>query len=57
MKLLEGDSVPYLLAVDAPAENAEKPQTLANVVTALSSELGVGGLLPAPSREEVLLTP
>ena len=54
-KLLETESLPYLLAVDAPPEDAETPQTLANVVAALSTELGVGDVLPAPPREEVLL--
>jgi len=55
VKLLDGDSSPYLLAVDAPSEEAEEPQTLANVVKALSKELGVGEVLPPPPRDEVLL--
>jgi len=55
VKLLDGDSSPYLLAVDTPPEDAEEPQTLANVVKALSKELGVGEVLPPPPRDQVLL--
>jgi len=55
-KLLEGDSLPYLLAVDSPTDE-EKPQTFAAIVQALSAELGNGSVLPAPPRQEVLLTP
>jgi len=53
-KLLENESLPYILAVDAPADE-EKPQTLSAIVTALSAELGVGEVLPPPSRDDVLL--
>ena len=38
-KLLESESVPYLLALDAPA-NEEQPQTLAAIVAALELERG-----------------
>uniref|UniRef100_A0A7S2FPT0 Adenylate kinase 7 n=1 Tax=Haptolina brevifila TaxID=156173 RepID=A0A7S2FPT0_9EUKA len=55
-KLLEVDSLPYLLAVDSPADE-EKPQTFAAIVQALSTELGTGTVLPAPARPEVLLMP
>jgi len=55
VKLLDSDSLSYLLAVDSPPEDAETKQTLANVVQALSTELGVGEVLPAPPRDEVLL--
>ena len=55
VKLLQGDSKPYLLAVDSPV-NEEQPQTFAAIVQALSTELGTGEVLAAPPREEVLLT-
>ena len=61
VKLLESESLPYLLAVDTPVvaaaeeEGGPLPQTLANVVAALSTELGVGEVLPAPPKDEVLL--
>ena len=55
-KLLENESVPYMLAMDSPpAGEEDKPQTLEAVVTALSAELGVGEVLPSPGRESVLL--
>ena len=38
-----------------PAEEESTPQTLANIVAALSAELGVGEVLPPPPRDEVLL--
>jgi len=55
-KLLEIDSVPYLLALDSPA-NEETPQTLAAVVSALSAELGTGTVLEKPARDALLLMP
>jgi len=55
-KLLESDSLPYLLAVDSPSDE-ENPQTFAAIVQALSTELGTGTVLPAPPRQEVLLMP
>jgi len=56
VKVLEGDCLTYLLAVDSPADE-EKPQTFAAIVQALSTELGMGTVLPAPPRQEVLLVP
>ena len=53
-KLLETETVPYLLALDAPADE-EQPQTLAAIVAALSKELGTGEVKEPPSREELLL--
>jgi len=54
LKLYEADALPYLLALDTPADE-EKPQTLAAVVQALSSELGVGEVLEPAPRDKVLL--
>jgi len=56
VKVLEGDPLPYLLAVDSPTDE-EKPQTFAAIVQALSTVLGTGAVLPAPPRQEVLLVP
>ena len=56
VKVLEGDPLPYLLAVDSPTDE-EKPQTFAAIMQALSTELGMGTVLPAPPRQEVLLFP
>ena len=53
LKLLESDSLPYLIAVDSP----EAPQTLAGVVRALSKELGTGEVLAPPARDSLLLMP
>ena len=56
VKLLETDSLPYLLALDSPPTGEEDaPQTLAAIVAALSSELGTGEVLPPPPCDEVLL--
>lgn len=56
LKLLESDSTPYMLALDSPPSGEEdKPQTLEAIVSALSAELGVGEVLPAPGRDAVLL--
>jgi len=55
-KLLESESLPYLLALDSPA-NEETPQTLASVVQALSKELGTAEVLEPPARDALLLMP
>ncbi len=52
-KLLESESLPYLLAVDSPPEDA--PQTLSAVVQSLSKELGTGEVLEPPARDNLLL--
>ena len=53
VKLMESDSLPYLLAVDSASAGGEEApaQTLKAVVTALSSELGVGEVFEMPNEE------
>ena len=55
VKLLDSESLPYILAVDSPPEEAETPQTLTNIVAAISAELGMGEVLPPPPRDQVML--
>jgi len=52
IKLMEGDNLPYLMAVDQGCTNEEGPkQTLKAVMQALSSELGVGEVYEMPNEE------
>ena len=52
-KLLESESLPYLLAVDSPPEEA--PQTLSAVVQSLSKELGTSKNIMRHCRVEFLI--
>jgi len=53
VKLMEGDSLPYLLAVDAASAGGEEapPQSLKAVISALSAELGVAEVFEMPNEE------
>eukprot|EP00967_Tisochrysis_lutea_P131232 scaffold227934_cov24-Tisochrysis_lutea.AAC.1 len=53
-KLLDNESKPYLLAVDA-GQQQEEPQTLRAITAKLSAELGVGEVTQ-PNQEEVFTT-
>jgi adenylate kinase len=53
-RLLEQDSKPYLLAVDA-GQQQEQPQTLLAITTKLSAELGTGELT-RPVQADVFIT-
>ena len=50
---MESDSLPYLLAVDSASAGGEEApaQSLKAVITALSSELGVGEVFEMPNEE------
>lgn len=58
IKLMDTDSLPYLLALDGGSEGAEESpdQTFKAVITALSEELGVGEVFELPN-EQVRLEP